>query len=107
MVSNPDTLVLVAAGNSGANGNYTVFSPALSKNGLSVGSSQSLRNSGYDISAVSYFSSQGPSADGRIKPDFVAPGQKLYSANAGSTCGVIDKMGKIRIISLGCKSVRL
>lgn len=29
---------------------------------------------------VSYFSSKGPTGDGRIKPDLVAPGEKIYSA---------------------------
>lgn len=29
---------------------------------------------------VSYFSSKGPTGDGRIKPDVVAPGEKIYSA---------------------------
>jgi subtilisin family serine protease len=28
---------------------------------------------------VSYFSSRGPSADGRVKPDLVAPGEKICS----------------------------
>lgn len=29
---------------------------------------------------VSYFSSKGPTGDGRIKPDVVAPGEKIYSS---------------------------
>jgi subtilisin family serine protease len=31
---------------------------------------------------ISYFSSRGPTADGRAKPDCVAPGEKIVSANA-------------------------
>jgi hypothetical protein len=31
---------------------------------------------------ISYFSSRGPTADGRAKPDCVAPGEKIISANA-------------------------
>lgn len=33
---------------------------------------------------VSYFSSRGPTGDGRIKPDLVAPGEKIESAVPGS-----------------------
>lgn len=29
---------------------------------------------------VSYFSSKGPTGDGRVKPDLVAPGEKIYSS---------------------------
>ena len=28
---------------------------------------------------VSYFSSRGPTGDGRMKPDIVAPGEKIYA----------------------------
>lgn len=33
---------------------------------------------------VSYFSSRGPTADGRRKPDLVAPGEKIWAAAPGS-----------------------
>ncbi|WP_425501603.1 S8 family serine peptidase [Pseudoxanthomonas kalamensis] len=32
---------------------------------------------------ISYFSSRGPTADGRYKPDLVAPGEKILSAHHG------------------------
>ena len=32
---------------------------------------------------VSYFSSKGPTGDGRVKPDLVAPGEKILSCAAG------------------------
>ncbi|MEQ4305070.1 S8 family peptidase [Plantactinospora sp. B6F1] len=34
-------------------------------------------------SGVSYFSSKGPTGDGRAKPDLVAPGERVISAGAG------------------------
>lgn len=34
---------------------------------------------------VSYFSSKGPTGDGRCKPDLVAPGEKIFSCAAGET----------------------
>lgn len=36
---------------------------------------------------VSYFSSKGPTGDGRIKPDLVAPGEKVVSCAAGKVRG--------------------
>jgi subtilisin family serine protease len=33
---------------------------------------------------VSYFSSKGPTGDGRLKPDIVAPGERVLSAGAGA-----------------------
>lgn len=35
------------------------------------------------IYGVSYFSSKGPTGDGRLKPDMVAPGEKILSCAAG------------------------
>ena len=32
---------------------------------------------------VSYFSSKGPTGDGRMKPDLLAPGEKIISCAAG------------------------
>jgi subtilisin family serine protease len=32
---------------------------------------------------VSYFSSRGPTGDGRMKPDLVAPGERIISCAAG------------------------
>jgi serine protease AprX len=37
------------------------------------------------IYGVSYFSSKGPTGDGRGKPDLVAPGEKILSCAAGET----------------------
>jgi subtilisin family serine protease len=34
---------------------------------------------------VSYFSSKGPTGDGRLKPDVVAPGEKIISCAAGAS----------------------
>jgi serine protease AprX len=36
------------------------------------------------VYGVSYFSSKGPTGDGRIKPDVVAPGEKILSCATGS-----------------------
>ena len=35
------------------------------------------------VYGVSYFSSKGPTGDGRLKPDLVAPGEKIISCATG------------------------
>lgn len=71
-------LVVIAAGNDGS-GATTIGSPANSKNALSVGA---LGNG--NSTTIAGFSSRGPTLDGRIKPDIVAPGSSTVSA-AGDT----------------------
>ena len=39
---------------------------------------------------VSYFSSRGPTGDGREKPDLVAPGEKIFSAVLGNRADRMD-----------------
>lgn len=39
---------------------------------------------------ISYFSSRGPTADGRIKPDLVAPGERIESTLPGNERGPLD-----------------
>ena len=36
------------------------------------------------VYGVSYFSSKGPTGDGRLKPDLVAPGEKIISCATGN-----------------------
>jgi hypothetical protein len=45
------------------------------------------------VYGVSYFSSKGPTGDGRLKPDLVAPGEKIISCATGAlkTTGAKDK----------------
>jgi serine protease AprX len=39
------------------------------------------------VYGVSYFSGKGPTGDGRLKPDIVAPGEKVISSGAGKLLG--------------------
>lgn len=98
-----DFLILFAAGNDGADGVTSVGSPAQSKNGLTVGASETGRwqtapNGNYDPSIVADFSSQGPAEDGRIKPEVVAPGYYTMSAmgsgyDPSPTCKIHYELG--------------
>jgi len=73
MWENKDMLILFAAGNFGDEEN-TMASPATAKNILSVGASgNGHRDSSQNDMAT--FSSRGPTDDGRLKPEVVAPGQ--------------------------------
>lgn len=46
------------------------------------------------IYGVSYFSSKGPTGDGRLKPDLVAPGEKILSCAAGAIREEIEKKAR-------------
>jgi subtilisin-like proprotein convertase family protein len=105
VAGNQPFIEVVSAGNSGAGGN-TIGSPGTAKNVITVGASESVRaigatdgcgvpdtgaNSARDIIN---FSSRGPTDDGRIKPDIVAPGTHVAGAqpqvgadfNGSGTC---------------------
>jgi subtilisin family serine protease len=80
----PDFLVLFGAGNDGREGRSgSLRAEAQAKNVLVVGASENPRP-GFGSDAdrpteVAAFSSRGPTADGRIKPDLVAPGTAVIS----------------------------
>lgn len=71
-------LPLFSVGDRGAQGASQVSAPATAKNVLAVGTS----NTGSSAGSVANISSQGPSLDGRIKPDIVAPGMNICSGLA-------------------------
>jgi subtilisin family serine protease len=54
----------------------SIADPANAQEAISVGSVHKTAPHTY---GVSYFSSKGPTGDGRIKPDLVAPGEKVIS----------------------------
>lgn len=91
---NPDFLIFFAAGNSGQDGPESIGCPASSKNSLAVGA-LSLHDPITDVphaeSTVAYFSSIGPTYDGRIKPDISAPGD--YTMSAYSSPPPVDATG--------------
>jgi len=80
-----DFLVVFSAGNQGSGLNTVAF-PSTSKNCLSIGASENDRpdkgGSSDNIDEVASFSSRGPTDDGRIKPDLVAPGTSIVSVKS-------------------------
>jgi serine protease AprX len=56
----------------------SITDPANSELAISVGSVHKSEPHAY---GVSYFSSKGPTGDGRLKPDLVAPGEKVISCS--------------------------
>jgi Subtilase family len=81
MWDHKDMLIVFAAGNAGMNNrDFSVGSPSTNKNGLSVGSVRNSATSSSDDD-LSSFSSRGWSADGRIKPDIMAPGCTVSAGN--------------------------
>lgn len=124
MWQHPDLLLLFAAGNNGTDANadgvvdpHSLSTPGTAKNVLTVGASENLRpqriatwgNSfrGFpaepiasdrladNANGMAAFSGRGPTDDGRIKPDVVAPGTWIISARshvptAGTGWGAYD-----------------
>jgi hypothetical protein len=103
IINNPEYSVVIAAGNSGP-AMSSISTPGTSKNGLTIGASSNSYESykayekqlytslnitideiehANDIlnsDCVPDFSSRGPTSDGRIKPDVIAPGSFILSA---------------------------
>lgn len=79
-----DFLPVVSAGNAGRE-RQTIGSPAAAKNVLTVGATLNLSKG--DPGATAYFSSRGPCADGRIKPDVAAPGDPVRSTRSSKVIG--------------------
>lgn len=97
-------VVVVAAGNSGfsalsrtAQGtnelgyrDLSINDPGNAELAITVGSTHREMPHTY---GVSYFSSRGPTGDGRLKPDLVAPGERIVSCAAGAIkSGFIGKL---------------
>ena len=87
-------VVVAAAGNTGygtvapsASGpcmaglSLTINDPGNAERAITVGSTHRYMPQQY---GVSYFSSKGPTGDGRLKPDLVAPGENVLSCAAGA-----------------------
>ena len=93
-------VVVVAAGNTGYGTTYsqargpvsagiglTINDPGNAELAITVGATHREMPHVY---GVSYFSSKGPTGDGRNKPDLVAPGEKIISCKSAQTVSAAD-----------------
>jgi subtilisin family serine protease len=100
--------VVVAAGNTG----YALATDVLQKRAIPAGRPLSINDPGNSdlaitvgsthrdmphVYGVSYFSSKGPTGDGRAKPDLVAPGERILSAATGSMLAEARGSSRARI----------
>lgn len=72
--------VVIAAGNTGKGFALTINDPGNAELAVTVGATHREMPHRY---GVSYFSSKGPTGDGRRKPDLLAPGEHIISCGAG------------------------
>ena len=88
-VWNNGQLYVVSAGNGGSPS--TIEMPGVAKNALTVGAV--LDYGHLQVGDVDTRNSQGPTGDGRMKPNVVAPGYWVTSTEAGTTQGYTTKGG--------------
>ena len=98
-VHNAGVVVVAAAGNEGrAEFTYqadttegyrtvSISDPGNTEVAITVGSTHRIEPHAY---GVSYFSSRGPTGDGRAKPDLVAPGEKITAPVPGAKSARMD-----------------
>jgi serine protease AprX len=89
-VWNDHQLYVVAAGNGGSD-DQTIASPGVAKNALTVGAV--LDYGDVTVGDIATKSSRGPTGDGRMKPNVVAPGYSVTSTQAGTVNGYTTKGG--------------
>ena len=102
---NSGVVVVAAAGNTGygynvdfaqgsvaAGQGQTINDPGNTEAAITVGSTHRDMPHTY---GVSYFSSKGPTGDGRAKPDLIAPGEKILSCAAGKAREKVLKKPKV------------
>ncbi len=84
-------VVCTAAGNGGPEP-CTVNSPGISPLVITVGASDDAGTSGADDDTIAPFSSRGPTPDGLVKPDLLAPGVNVVSLRSPGS--FLDKQAK-------------
>lgn len=82
-------VAVVAAGNSGP-ARYTIGSPGAAANAITVGAMADTGEKGFYLAS---FSSRGPTADGRTKPDIASPGVNITAAKANSANQYVSYSG--------------
>jgi subtilisin family serine protease len=102
-------VVVVSAGNSGYGTKQTLMTrkvragmlmtindPGNAEHAITVGSTHSEKPHEF---GPSYFSSKGPTGDGRMKPDILAPGERIISCGAGQAAKAANTEGREQDLS--------
>jgi serine protease AprX len=79
--------VLTAGGEIEAYRSISITDPGNAESVITVGATHRFQPHTY---GVSYFSSRGPTGDGRIKPDLLGPGERVYSSVPGDQYAAKD-----------------
>lgn len=94
-------VAVVSAGNSGSGGTLaggssdvygrlsTITDPGNALHAITVGSTHRYQPHTF---GVTYTSSKGPTLDGRLKPDLVAPGERITSAATGMLAAAVPQL---------------
>ncbi len=82
---NAGIVVFCSAGNFGTYGNWTITSPGNSPRVITVGSETDWNTHKTADDMVSSYSSRGPALGGTLKPDFVAPGNRIVATRAAGS----------------------
>ncbi|MEW9123488.1 MAG: S8 family peptidase [Thermotaleaceae bacterium] len=84
--------VVVAAGNSGPE-RRTITSPGISPAAITVGATDDNRTVTLSDDFIAQFSGRGPTIDGNVKPDVVAPGVDIMSCSHKSSSAYVAYSG--------------
>jgi subtilisin family serine protease len=79
--------VLTGSGEIDAYRSISITDPGNAEGVITVGATHRFQPHTY---GVSYFSSRGPTGDGRLKPDVLAPGERVYSTTIGGNYAAKD-----------------
>lgn len=85
----PDLTIVVACGNRAAVIPGSVKAPSTARNVIAVGNA----GTGIFREDLAPTSTWGPTADGRRKPDLVAPGSGIVTADGGAPCASVQSSG--------------
>jgi serine protease AprX len=91
IADNFNVTLVISAGNNGPDGS-SLNTPGVGYNNLSVAAMNDAKTPARGDDSVASFSSRGPTAGGRSKPDIAAPGQVIFAAAYNSN-GLIGMQG--------------
>ncbi|WMM24751.1 S8 family peptidase [Tissierella sp. MB52-C2] len=106
MAINAGLIVVVAAGNSGPE-KGTILSPGINKNVITVGAIDDKRTIDPSDDTIAPFSSRGPTSEGLIKPDVLAPGANINSLSNTKLNGYTSLSGTSMATPLVSGSIAL